>query len=140
MAEAQRWRSPERSKAALRELPRGLVAQRGMRSVMVVLVPVFFAEHFRLQQAAKEFHVEKGVPEPRVETLAVGVLPRRSGLDVERRKPFGRDPLPHRLGDEFGAPRSSTSRSSVAMTSAAGKSVELDLLAIPSPSRQFSRK
>ena len=43
---------------------------------MVVFVPVLAAQHLGFQQARKTFHVEELVAKPRVEALAVAVLPR----------------------------------------------------------------
>ena len=81
-------RRPKRSKTACRKLPRGHPLQRGMRSVVVVFFAVFRAQDLRLQFAGKEFHIEELVPEPGVEALRIGVLPWRSGFDIERLEPL----------------------------------------------------
>ena len=81
-------RRPKRSKTACRKLPRGHPLERGMRSLIVVFFAVFRTQDFRLQFAGKELHIEELVPEPGVEALRVGVLPWRSGFDVERLEPL----------------------------------------------------
>ena len=61
-------RLPERSggsrKAALRELHERLVVQRRMRSLVVVPLPMLFAEHFGFQHRGKGFPVQELVPKP----------------------------------------------------------------------------
>ena len=70
-------RGGSRRKAALRELRRGLVFQRGVQSSMVVVAPVLLAEHFGFQQGGEAFPVQELVPEAAVEALTIGVLPPR---------------------------------------------------------------
>ena len=74
-----------------------------MGAFVRVPLPVFFAEHLGFQQAAKCFAVEELVPEPAVKALAVGVLPRCSGRDVERFEPALLDPVLHGLRHELRA-------------------------------------
>ena len=81
-------RRPKRSKTACRKLSRGHSLQRGMRSLIVVFFAVFRTQDFRLQFAGKEFHIQELVPQPGVEALRLGVLPWRSGLDIERLEPL----------------------------------------------------
>jgi hypothetical protein len=64
-------------------------------------MPVFFAEHLRFQQAAKELPVEELIPEPTVEAFTTRILPRTAGLDVERLKPALPDPI---AGGPLGSP------------------------------------
>lgn len=85
------------------ELRRGLVAQGGVRSLMVVFVAVFLAQHFRLQQAAEDLKVEEFITEARIEALDVGVLPWTAGLDEAAFEALLFDPFPHRLRDKLGA-------------------------------------
>ena len=65
-------RLPERSgggrKAALRELHWRLVFQRGVRTLMVVVLAVLLAEHFRLQHAGEGFAVQELIAEPAVDS------------------------------------------------------------------------
>jgi len=66
-------------KAALRELLRLLVFERRVRTVVVVVLAVFFAEHFCLQNTREAFPVQALVPKTAAEGRAVGVpygLPR----------------------------------------------------------------
>jgi len=72
--------------------------------VLVVAAPVVLPEHFGFEQSAKEFAVEELVAKPAVKTFAVGILPRRAGRDVERRKTPPLDPFLHGKGDELPAP------------------------------------
>ena len=61
-------RLPERSggsrKAALRELRWRLVFQGRVRSSVVVILPVFFAQDFCLQHGAEALPVQELVPKP----------------------------------------------------------------------------
>jgi hypothetical protein len=78
--------------AALRELRRGLVVQRGVQPAMVVVVAVLLAAHFGFQQGDEALPVQELVLKPAVEALAVRVLPRTAGRDVERLEPAIEDP------------------------------------------------
>ena len=66
-------RSESRLTAACRILSGRAVAQRRVQARVVVVVPVFLAQHFCLQQAAEALPVQELVTEPAVEALAVGV-------------------------------------------------------------------
>ncbi len=120
-------RRPKRSKTACRKLPWGHPLQRGMRSLIVVFFSVHSTQDFRLQFAGKEFYIQELVPQPGVEALRVGVLPRRSGLDVERLEPLSIHSLTSRatnsgplsLRMNSGAPRSATNFSRMQTTSRA---------------------
>ncbi len=57
----------------------------------------------RIGQTVEDLAVEQLVPELRVEAFAAAILPGTAGLDVRGSGADGRDPLPHRLGDELGA-------------------------------------
>ncbi len=61
----------------------------------VVGLAVAFAQHFCFQEGGEGFRALKLVPEPAVETLAVGVLPWAAGLDVEGFKASPGDPFLH---------------------------------------------
>ena len=84
-------RRPERRSTATREFRRGVVAQRRMRSLVAVFVTVLFAKHLGFRQARKELDVQELIPEARVETFAVSVLPRAAGLDEEGNLIFTRN-------------------------------------------------
>ncbi len=69
--------------------------------VWVVGLAVAFTEHFCFKEGGEGFSAQKLVPEPAVETLAVGVLSGATGLDEERfDAPLG-DPVLHRPRDKF---------------------------------------
>ena len=74
-----------------------------MRALGVVVPPPGFDDDPRLGEAVEDLAVEELVAELRVEALAGAVLPRAARLDEGGLRPDGRDPLPHRLGDELGA-------------------------------------
>src|SRR4051812_20200428 len=101
------WRLPERSggvrQAALRELHGRLVVQRRMRPLVVVPLAMLLAKHFGLQRRDEGFAAQELVPKAAVKALAIRILPRTAGLDVERLEPAPCDPVLHRQGHEFGA-------------------------------------
>ena len=74
-----------------------------MGAFAVVSAAVVFSEHLGFDEASEEFHVQELVPEPAVKAFDVGVLPRCSWLDVERRKAALLNPVLHCERDELGA-------------------------------------
>lgn len=72
-----------------------------MRTLLVVVLAVLLAEHFRLQHAGEGFPVQELIAEPAVEAFAVSVLPRAARLNVKRLEPAPCDPLLHRPGHEL---------------------------------------
>ncbi len=56
-----------------------------------------------LGEAVEDLPVEQLVAELGIEALAIAVLPRGPRLDVGCLRADGRDPLPHRPGDELRA-------------------------------------
>ncbi|MGE9268267.1 MAG: hypothetical protein ACQKBY_09230 [Verrucomicrobiales bacterium] len=72
-----------------RELCRGEPSQGRVRSLVVVFLPVLFAQNYRFLHAAVNFHVEKNDVEAGVQVFDVGVPPVAAGLDEA-----GLDPAP----------------------------------------------
>jgi len=72
-------RSGARGKLYGGELGGGLVAQRRVRSAVIVFVVVFGGQQFRLRQTGEQFGVQHFVAQLAVEALDIGVLPRLPG-------------------------------------------------------------
>src|SRR3954468_10057738 len=68
---------------------------------MVVIQAMILEDHLRLLQRLEHLSVQQLVPQPAVERLAVGVLPRAPRGDVQRLRPTTGQPATHRLGDEL---------------------------------------
>ena len=77
------------------------IAQRTVRPHGVVVLPPPLNHHPGLPQAVEDLSIEQFIPQPPVETLAIAVLPRTTGLDVERSGTHRRQPCPQRLGGEL---------------------------------------
>src|SRR4051812_39148125 len=60
-----------------------------------------FEDDLRFLQRLEHLSVQQLVPQPAVERLAVGVLPRAPRGDVQRLRPTSGQPAPDRLGDEL---------------------------------------
>ena len=74
-----------------------------MRSNGIVHTPPLFDEYNGLVQCVEDLTVQELVPQLAVEALVVAVLPRTSGLDVERLNTEPGQPPPHELGRELRA-------------------------------------
>src|SRR5664279_6626463 len=62
---------------------RGPVAQRRVRPLRVVVHPPLLNHHLGLLQRVEDFSVQAFIPQLAVEALAVPVLPRTPGFDVQ---------------------------------------------------------
>src|SRR5664279_486888 len=76
---------------------RGPVAQRRVRPLRVVVDPPLLNHHLGLLQRVEDFSVQAFIPQLAVEALAVPVLPRTPGLDVQGLRPHPGQPLPQLL-------------------------------------------
>src|SRR6202012_4824613 len=86
---------------AVRKLRRGLITQRTVRPLRVIVEAPLFNDNPRLPQAAKDFPVQTFVPQLVVETLDVSVLPRRARRDVDRLDVLILQPVLDRVSDEL---------------------------------------
>ena len=67
--------------APLRELGRGLVAERAVGPLLIVVLPPRLHDLAGIAEAEEPVLVEAFVAQPAVEALAVGVLDRLAGVD-----------------------------------------------------------
>ena len=68
---------------------------------MIVFFTVFPAQNSGLQKARETLNIEKLVTKPRVEALAVTVLPGRTRFDEEGLETLLRDPVLDGIGHEL---------------------------------------
>ena len=80
-----------------------LVAQLTMRSPLIVLPPIVFHDHPGFRQRPQLFPIQTLIAESTVETLHKAVLPRTTGINVERLDLLLPQPLLHRVGNELGS-------------------------------------
>ena len=71
------------------KLPRALIAQPAMGSPLIVLLAIVFHDHSRFRQCPQLFPVQTFTPETTVKAFHKTVLPRTTGVNVERFVPIG---------------------------------------------------
>src|SRR5215203_5875158 len=86
----------------LGELGRCQIAERAVGAVGVVLDAPGLDDDLRLEERAELFDVQQLVAAATVEALDEGVLPRRAGLDVARRRGVHAAPVAQRPSDQLG--------------------------------------
>src|SRR6202042_1278519 len=75
------------------------VAERRVWTDGVVVNPPAFCQYLHLLQRVEDLAIQELVPQLRVEALAVPVLPRTAGFDIERLCAGIGQPFPQILGD-----------------------------------------
>src|SRR6266568_9606704 len=80
---------------------RRFVTQRRVRTLRVVFHPPPLRQYLRLLQRVKNLAVQELISQLAVEALAIPVLPRTPGLDVQRLRPQLSQPLPQLLSNEL---------------------------------------
>src|SRR5208283_5937403 len=78
------------------------VSQRRMRPYRVVMHSPLLDHHLGLLQRVEDLSVQALIPELAVEAFTVPVLPGTAGLDVQRLRAHGRQPLPQSFRNKLG--------------------------------------